>query len=161
MTPADTARVLAKAAAFDQRTVGAADVASWHEVLHDLDVADALAAVTTHFRETTDRLMPAHIRRIALSLASQRAGAERRAHLDAQRAVESTETVDRTPEVAELVDQLARRMGTGDPTVLRRREWVERERNRQRTERAAAQPNPHFRGYPPAGGIPIPGEESA
>jgi len=63
MTPADAARVLTKAAAFDQRTVGAADAIVWAEALDEIGVDDALEAVTRHYRGQTDRLMPAHVRR--------------------------------------------------------------------------------------------------
>jgi hypothetical protein len=63
MTPDETATVLAKAAAYDRRTVGRADVAAWHEALHDLDLADCLHAVTSHYQQPSpDWLMPGHIR---------------------------------------------------------------------------------------------------
>lgn len=62
MTPAETAKVLAKAAAYDQRTVGQFDVMAWHEVLADLDYADALASVARHYRDRADRIMPSHVR---------------------------------------------------------------------------------------------------
>lgn len=76
MTPADTARVLAKAAAYDQRTVGHADVLAWHEALGDLDPTDALTAVTRHYRDNTDRLMPAHIRRNVTTIRAERRTAQ-------------------------------------------------------------------------------------
>lgn len=72
MTPADVARVLAKAAAFDQRTVGEADVMAWHEILAGYDLGDALAAVTRHYRESTDRIMPAQLRRLATLVRDER-----------------------------------------------------------------------------------------
>jgi hypothetical protein len=62
MTPAETAEVLAMAAAFDRRTVGRSDVAAWHAVLGDLDAADVRAAVTEHYRDSRDWLMPADVR---------------------------------------------------------------------------------------------------
>ncbi len=58
----ETGRVLAKAAAFDRRTVGASDVLAWHETVVDLDVTDALAAVSRWYRDRSDWLMPAHLR---------------------------------------------------------------------------------------------------
>lgn len=73
MTPADTARVLAKASAYDLRTVGEADVLAWHEVLADIEYTDALAAVTRHYRNRTDRLMPAHIREHVREIRAERA----------------------------------------------------------------------------------------
>jgi hypothetical protein len=62
VTPADTARLLAKVQAYDGRTVGQTDVAAWYEALGDVDLAEALDAVAGHFRASTDWLMPAHIR---------------------------------------------------------------------------------------------------
>jgi hypothetical protein len=60
----ETAAVLAKAAAYDNRNVGEANVRAWHEALGDLALADCLAAVAQHHRTSTDYLMPAHIRRL-------------------------------------------------------------------------------------------------
>ncbi len=73
MTPAETARVLAAAAAFDQRTVGTADVAAWHAALSELDYADARDAITRHYRTTTDRVMPVHVLHFAEEIRSERA----------------------------------------------------------------------------------------
>lgn len=68
MTPSDIATVLAKAAAYDQRTVGKADIAAWHEILHPYELADALQAITRHYTETRERIYPnnviTHIRAI-------------------------------------------------------------------------------------------------
>lgn len=157
MTPGDTARVLAKAAAFDQRTVGAADVAAWHEALHDLDTADALAAVTRHYAANEQRLMPVHVRRITAELARERhriarEEQERRA-LEAEAADRGT-VRDRSAEVADMLATLRDRLGPSDPSVLRRAEWVRDERLRQR--QATAEPNPLYQGPPPPGGWPLP-----
>jgi hypothetical protein len=62
VTPADTADLLAFAAAFDQRTIGRADVAAWHAVLGDLDLTQARQAVAQHYASETRRVMPADIR---------------------------------------------------------------------------------------------------
>lgn len=64
----ETAAVLAKAAAFDNRNVGEANVLAWHEALGDLRMADCLAAVTQHARSSTEYLMPIHIRRIVAEM---------------------------------------------------------------------------------------------
>lgn len=61
MTPAETAKILAKVAAFDQRIVGNADVAAWHEILERYDLAEALEAVTRHHRDSPERCKPAHL----------------------------------------------------------------------------------------------------
>ena len=68
MTPGDTGRVLAKISAFDQRTVGDADIAAWHEIIGHLDTASCMAAVTVHYRETTHRIMPADVRKLATDI---------------------------------------------------------------------------------------------
>jgi hypothetical protein len=68
VTPADTARVLAKLAAYDQRTVGHADVAAWHEIIGHLDLDCCLAAVAIHYRESTSRVMPSEIRKLATDI---------------------------------------------------------------------------------------------
>jgi len=73
VSPAETAKVLAAAAAFDQRTVGTADVAAWHSALGELDYADARDAVTRHYRTTADRIMPVHVLHYAGEIRSERA----------------------------------------------------------------------------------------
>lgn len=73
MTPAQTARVLAAAAAFDQRTVGHADVAAWHAALGELDYEDARDAVTRHYRRTAERVMPVHVLEHASDIRTERA----------------------------------------------------------------------------------------
>ncbi len=72
MNLAETAVLLAKAAAVDQRTVGEADVRAWQEILATVDLVDALAAVTRHYGETADRLMPAHVIRHAKAIRAER-----------------------------------------------------------------------------------------
>jgi len=66
MTRSQVTLVLAKAAAFDQRTIGEADAEAWMDVIGDLPFDAAKAAVSTHYRAETRRIMPADIRRIVL-----------------------------------------------------------------------------------------------
>lgn len=54
--------LLTLAGTYDYRKVGDADVESWHLALGDVDFDDAKNAVVRHYREFTDRLMPAHVR---------------------------------------------------------------------------------------------------
>lgn len=164
MTPGDIARVLAKAAAFDQRTVGASDVAAWHEALGDIDLTDALEAVTRHYRTDDRRIMPVHIRRITADIDRERRRAAREAREQAEAAVAAIgrgPVEDRTADVVDLVHRMRNKLTASDPDVLRRREWVVAERNRRRAERARAEPNPLYTGPPPPGGHPIPTEGSA
>jgi len=104
MTPGDTARVLGKAAAFDNRTVGETDIAAWHEILGYLDVRDCLAAITTHYSEQRDRAMPADIRRLAITIRDDRNRRERQAIEPAPVHHERSEDVKRL--VQAVVDAL-------------------------------------------------------
>jgi hypothetical protein len=140
---AETHRLLTAIAAVDNRRFDDATVAVWRQILVDQQFDDCALAAVEHFREEPDAyLMPGHIHRRAAALARRRAGAIRRAELDAQLAIEAGETVDKTADVIELVEALAARMGTGDPDVLRRPEWVRRER--QRTRELREGPNPLY-----------------
>lgn len=64
MNLSETARLLAAIAAFNNRTIGAADVGAWQSVLGDIELADAMEAVRRHYTESTEWLMPAHVRRL-------------------------------------------------------------------------------------------------
>jgi hypothetical protein len=81
MTPDEVARLLAKCAAYDQRTVGRTDIAAWTEALADVELVDALPAVTGHYRNTTRRAMPADIRERSAEHRDMRRRAERRTPL--------------------------------------------------------------------------------
>jgi hypothetical protein len=153
MNHGDTARVLAKAAAFDQRTVGEPDVLAWQEVLADIDFADALTAVSRHYAEHTERIMPAHVRRLALQIDRDRRRALREAsERDAQLAIEADPSRrDRSADVRALIAELRDRLPDGDPDKLKRSEWIEIDRRRNRTE----EPNPQFVAPPPPGGFPL------
>ncbi len=148
MNRGDVARVLTKAAAFDSRTIGEADIAAWYEAIGDLEAVDALASVTRHYRETSDRLMPAHVRRLVTEIARERHRTAREARevAAAQReAIERGPTSDRSDDVAALIAQLRHILPPGDPDALKPRGeyWRREYRRYQRQEHA--QPNPHYR----------------
>jgi hypothetical protein len=106
VTPEDIVDVLTKCAAYDQRTVGEADVMAWHEILGRVDRGDALEAVRVHYGETSERAMPAHIRKLAAGIRDTREGRERQ-H-ERRLAIESGPTVrDRSADVTALVRQVA------------------------------------------------------
>lgn len=65
MKAAEVAKVLAKCAAYDQRTIGEVDVLAWLEILDTTEFTDGLEAVTRHYRTSGDRAMPADILRHA------------------------------------------------------------------------------------------------
>jgi hypothetical protein len=62
MTPDETIDLLTLAAAYDRRTVGKGDAMAWHAAVGDLAFADCRVAVIGHYTDTTDWLMPAHVR---------------------------------------------------------------------------------------------------
>lgn len=72
MTRSEVALLLGLAAARDYRTVGEVDVLAWFEDIGDLDLADAREALARHYRESTDRVMPAHIRRLVKVIRDER-----------------------------------------------------------------------------------------
>lgn len=59
-------------AAFDQRTVGQADVDAWFAVVHDVDLADAAEAVVIHHKTSPERIRPFHVADGARRLANDR-----------------------------------------------------------------------------------------
>ncbi len=63
MNAEQAGQVLAKCASYDRRKTGDADTIAWFQVLGDLAYDDCIAAVIAHYSETTDWIMPAHIRR--------------------------------------------------------------------------------------------------
>lgn len=160
ITYEDTAAILAKLAACDQRTVGRTDLAAWQEILNlakpPIDVADALDAVAEwHATNTDGRMRPAHVIQGAQHIAYRRAGRQRAERIAQQTAIEATPTVQAADD-DELLTELRARMGTGDPNVLRRPEWVEWQRRQERAVRADREPNRAFAGWPPPGGWPVP-----
>lgn len=76
MTRSEIALLLGAAAARDQRTIGETDVLAWFEDLGDIDFQDARQAVSRHYRESTDRIMTAHVRRIVKIIRDERRAAE-------------------------------------------------------------------------------------
>ena len=62
MTLEETGKLLARAALIDNRTVDPPIVIAWHQILGDLPYQDCEAALAAHYTESTDWMMPAHIR---------------------------------------------------------------------------------------------------
>lgn len=61
MNLVETGQLLTVAAAFDNRQVTKDTAIAWHEVLRDVEYADALVAVREHHKSSTDYLMPGHV----------------------------------------------------------------------------------------------------
>lgn len=62
MNLTETAKLLTMCAAFDQRTIGEADVSAWQATLDDLRFEDCREAVVAHFRNSSGRIMPNDVR---------------------------------------------------------------------------------------------------
>lgn len=76
MTDDEVIDLLTTAAAYDRRKVGDADVVAWRAAIGDLDFPDALDAVVGHYTESTEWLMPAHVRTRVKAIRSARLAKE-------------------------------------------------------------------------------------
>ena len=73
MNVEEAGKLLALAALYDNRKVGVPDVMAWHRAIGDLPYADAEAAVVEHYgSDSTERLMPGHIRRRVKAMRADR-----------------------------------------------------------------------------------------
>lgn len=61
MTREEVGHILTKAAMIDNRAVTPALIQAWHELIGDIDYADAMAALNYHRANSTEYLVPAHI----------------------------------------------------------------------------------------------------
>jgi len=141
---AETHALLTLAATLDNRRFDDAAVVAWQEILADQPFDDCRTAVIRHFASTTDYLLPAHVIRGATELDRERRRQHREAReRDGQRALEADPTRrDRSAEVRALIAELRDSLPEGDPDKLRRAEWLEADRRRERL--AKAEPNPHY-----------------
>lgn len=156
MNLSETARALALVQAFDQRTVGDADVIAWQGVLADATLADVEEAVRQHYAEETGRIMPAHIRRAVRDMVSQREMARTATPwapgqygvLKADAMPEVTGPVDEnalTPSVRALLDATRAMLPEGSREALmpRRVAWEKEFAAQERQKNAV--PNPHYK----------------
>lgn len=72
MIHSEVVSLLTLAGTYDYRRVGDADVEAWLLTLDDIGYEEARLAVLAHYRESTDRLMPAHVRRGVKAIREQR-----------------------------------------------------------------------------------------
>jgi hypothetical protein len=76
MTLEETVDLLTVATAFDRRTVGEGDVIAWHAAIGDLGLDDARAAAIAHYRDSTEWIMPGHVRQRVRAMRSERLARE-------------------------------------------------------------------------------------
>lgn len=109
MNRAETAQLLTLCAAYDNRTLGDADVLAWAQVLGDLPYTDAQNAVTAHYATETRRIMPADVR-----AGVRRIRRDRLDHADAT-FVPSPHAIDNPRRYAEELRDHRRAIGDGTP----------------------------------------------
>lgn len=156
MNLSQTARLLSTVASFNNRTVGETDVVAWQSVLSDVDLADAERAVRDHYAESTEWIMPAHVRRAVRDMVSQRDMAERATPwaagqygvLKADAMPEVAGPVDEnalTPSVRALLDATRAMLPEGSREALmpRRVAWEKEFAAQERQKNAV--PNRHYR----------------
>ncbi len=144
MNRAETHDLLALIAAYDNRRFDDATVLAWHPILEDNRFEDCRHAVVAHFATSDAYLMPVHVRRGADEADRERRRIERERQtaraIEAQMADPTRR--DRSENVRRLIAQLRDSLPDGDPDKLRRPEWLEHDRRRERL--ATAEPNPHY-----------------
>lgn len=139
--------LLAKAAGYDNRTVGQGNILAWHEALADLRLDDCLRAVALHHRSSTEYLMPAHVRRLAQEVRRERQDreieAERHLELEAY-ATGAGPLTDRSQEIQDFVHQVREVLPDGDVGALHPRQEYWRREHAAYRRWQNGEPNPHF-----------------
>lgn len=152
----ETSSALALAQAYDNRTVGEANVRAWHLILADLAAADVMEAIRRHYAADSAWIMPAHIVRLAGEIGQERAKAARQ-WAPGQHGVPKEEALpeitrgerltadDISPEVVTLLGQLRSALPDVDRGRLfpRQAAWDREQRAFQRSQGGEA--NPHYR----------------
>lgn len=150
----ETALMLAQMQAYDQRTVGESDVIAWQALLADAPFEDCQEAVRRHYAEQTERIMPAHVRRIVQDIVKAREvspwapgqyGVRREDAMVIVEVPDRLALTDLPGPVANLVASVRAMMPEGSREALKPRTvaW-EREQAAFRRQQAA-EPNPLYR----------------
>jgi hypothetical protein len=97
--------LLTLAASYDRRKVGESDVAAWGLAIGDLPFADTREAVIAHYRESTDWIMPAHVRQRVREVRAKRlkAAGDLEARIPEELADRPIEYARRLKEIADAV----------------------------------------------------------
>lgn len=72
MNFAETAEVIAAIQIYDNRRADEATVKAWHKIIGRFSKADCLDGVVEHYTNSTDWLMPAHIKRFVAKRRARR-----------------------------------------------------------------------------------------
>lgn len=108
MNAKEAGDLLAKCASYDRRTTGEADIIAWLQALGDLSYRDCEAAVVAHYADSTDWIMPAHIRHRVKEI--------RRIRLqDTEIPAPPPELLNNPPAYRAWLREAARRIADGEP----------------------------------------------
>lgn len=140
MNLVETHDLLTLVAKYDNRRFDDATVMAWQEVLADLPFDDCRTAVVAHFGGAEVYLMPVHIVRGATDIDRNRRRRMRELR-EAQEQLE-LEAAPRTDRSREIAAGIREMLPAGNPDALRRAEWLEADKRRERL--AAAEPNPDY-----------------
>lgn len=158
MNLSETAHALALVQAFDQRTVGDADVVAWQSLLPDATLADTEEAIRRHYAERTERIMPAHVRHLVRDIHGEReAIARATGWAPGQAGVPRDQVMPVAPTggrlalsdlpaaVAELVARVRAELPESSREVLYPREAAWKREHAAYLRQQNAQPNPDYR----------------
>lgn len=141
----ETDRLLTLIQNVDKRRIDDATVLVWHEIVGELSFADCVMSVTTHFRESTDYLMPAHIVRGARELERKRIREEReRLAIEQAPETDPRPLSDRSAEIREFVAGVRSILPEGNPDALWHGRGYWRQVREARERQETAEPNPHY-----------------
>jgi hypothetical protein len=140
VTPSEAAQVLAKAAAFDRRTVGEIDARAWAEVLGHVSLDDALAAVTRHYAGSREWIMPSDVREQVRQIHNDRSPGGGGLAAIAASAAPAVPLRDRSADVQRLVAQVVEALPTTETERSHTRAVARARREHGRPERLPARP---------------------
>lgn len=154
MNITETSNALALAQAFDNRTVGEANIRAWYAVLGDLDAADVMRAIQEHYAAKTEWIMPATIRAAAAAYELERRKAATK-WAPGQYGVPKGEALpeiagpiaeaDVTPEVRALLESVRAMLPEGSREALMPRTVAWERKHAAYRRQQEAQPNPRYR----------------
>ncbi len=139
MNLVETHDLLTLAAKYDNRRFDDATVMAWQEVLADLPFDDCRIAVVAHFGEADVYLMPVHVVRGATEVDRGRRRRIRELREASERLeLESAPRTDRSREISAAIREM---LPAGNPDALRRAEWLDSDKRRDRLNEANANPD--------------------
>lgn len=103
MNRTETGQLLAVVAGCDQREASQMSVLSWHEILADIPIEEARAAVPIHYGRTRDWLMPSDIVAIVKAERDRRSREGRKQRqIEAVRAIETSAEANRNARLSRI-----------------------------------------------------------